>query len=215
MTKEYYCSICNYTNDIRQHLVRHTEKKNVCGKNPKVLERDVDIYCEHCGNKYSSVRSLKEHIKKSCKVIKANEAEKLKQQVKELQTKLVKAEAEKKLAEKPNQTLKLKNTKMVINNKTVINKTNKSKIRIKARGQYKEKFDMVCLHCGHERGIQVCHIKELHTFEEDENEYTINNITNLIGLCANCHYDLDKAKLPDVLKTIEIYKRMLHNCKVG
>jgi len=105
MAREYYCSNCSYSNDIQSHVQRHINRKKSCGKNPQLLEREIDIECEHCDNNLSSRRSLKEHIK-TCKVLKLDREAQLKQKIKEL--------------EKENELLK-SNANTIINNGNIIN----------------------------------------------------------------------------------------------
>ncbi len=197
-TKEYYCSVCNYKNDRKLCVKQHINRKNKCGENPIILTRDIVISCEYCGNNFSSSRGLKVHIKQSCKVLKSDREAKLEQENKELREKLAsKSEANKVLKTFPIEKL---------------SSESKGKIRTQARKIYESsKFNMVCLHCEHDRGVQVCHIRELSSFNEGDSSEEINHISNLIGLCANCHYDLDKMRDPDVTRTTEIYKRLVWN----
>lgn len=45
--------------------------------------------------------------------------------------------------------------------------------------------------CNYDKHIEVCHIKNLSFFSDSTLISEINNINNLIGLCPNCHWELD------------------------
>lgn len=48
-----------------------------------------------------------------------------------------------------------------------------------------------CLLCGYNKHIEVCHIKGVAEFNENTTIKEINHIDNLVGLCRNCHWELD------------------------
>ena len=50
-------------------------------------------------------------------------------------------------------------------------------------------------HCDYIRHIEVSHIKPISEWDEDTAIATINNLDNLIGLCPNCHWELDYGPL--------------------
>ncbi len=85
---EFYCSVCDYTSDLKSHVKRHTTRKVQCGENPQILTRKVDIECEYCGKGYTTKANLKRHLK-NCKVLKSNQES----EINELKTKLAIAEA--------------------------------------------------------------------------------------------------------------------------
>ena len=83
MPKEYFCSNCGYSNDIRKHVEKHIKKKSGCGENPTIENRDIIIQCYHCHKYLNSRRSLKKHINscKKCKdEINKKEVEKIKKE---------------------------------------------------------------------------------------------------------------------------------------
>ena len=51
--------------------------------------------------------------------------------------------------------------------------------------------EKVCTNCGFIHGVQVCHIKGIATFEDDTLISEINDTSNLIPLCPNCHWLFD------------------------
>ena len=64
---EFKCSICNYTSDTKRSVVRHINKKIKCGDNPTVMEVPVEISCEYCNKKITTIPNLNKHLK-VCKV---------------------------------------------------------------------------------------------------------------------------------------------------
>jgi 5-methylcytosine-specific restriction endonuclease McrA len=64
-------------------------------------------------------------------------------------------------------------------------------IGIRARSIYKKFWenDTKCNICGYSRHIEVCHLKPIKDFAVDDIE--VNSLYNLIGLCRNCHWELD------------------------
>jgi hypothetical protein len=52
-----------------------------------------------------------------------------------------------------------------------------------------------CAICGYDKTFDVCHIKAVSDFNDETIIGEINNITNLIALCPNHHWELDNGKL--------------------
>lgn len=52
-----------------------------------------------------------------------------------------------------------------------------------------------CLICGYDKFVQACHIKQISDFNDNSSIEDINSVNNLIGLCPNHHYELDKGKM--------------------
>lgn len=67
-----------------------------------------------------------------------------------------------------------------------------ARVRSLAREKYKKNNkNLPCLSCGYNKHIEVCHIKPVKDFSDNISIDEINNIDNLIGLCPNCHWELD------------------------
>lgn len=49
----------------------------------------------------------------------------------------------------------------------------------------------VCNKCGYDKHIEICHIKSVSSFVDESLIQDINSISNLIGLCPNCHWEFD------------------------
>lgn len=65
-------------------------------------------------------------------------------------------------------------------------------IRLVARRIYrKSKKPKSCCICGYNKHYEVCHIKSIDSFDPKTAIATVNNLGNLIGLCPNCHWELD------------------------
>lgn len=52
-----------------------------------------------------------------------------------------------------------------------------------------------CANCGYKRHYEVCHVKGISTFSDENKISEINDINNLIALCRNCHWELDNGLL--------------------
>ena len=63
-------------------------------------------------------------------------------------------------------------------------------VRSRARAATKH-LDKVCSHCGYSKHVEVCHIKAVSTFTLDTKLSVINDLSNLILLCPNCHWEFD------------------------
>ena len=48
-----------------------------------------------------------------------------------------------------------------------------------------------CKRCKYDKHIEVCHIKSVSSFSEETTILEINDPSNLIGLCPNCHWEFD------------------------
>ena len=52
-----------------------------------------------------------------------------------------------------------------------------------------------CEYCGYDKYYEICHMKPIHLFSLDTTISVINDISNLIALCPNCHWELDNGLL--------------------
>lgn len=68
-------------------------------------------------------------------------------------------------------------------------------IRGHARDVIFNKNKKSCEKCGYNHHIEICHIKPICSFSDQSKLSEINNIDNLIGLCPNCHWELDNGIL--------------------
>lgn len=64
-------------------------------------------------------------------------------------------------------------------------------IRTLARRTYFASNDKTCKRCGYDKHVEVCHIKPIKSHSTKTKLSQINDINNLIGLCPNCHWELD------------------------
>ena len=71
-----------------------------------------------------------------------------------------------------------------------------SRIRNLARNKYlKSDKPKQCVNCGYEKHIEVCHIKSISSFSDSSLVTEINDLSNLIALCPNCHWEFDNGHL--------------------
>lgn len=69
-------------------------------------------------------------------------------------------------------------------------------IRQRARYRYrKSSRPKYCVNCGYDKHIEICHIHAIADFPLETNVSEINDLKNLVALCPNCHWELDKGSL--------------------
>ncbi len=77
-------------------------------------------------------------------------------------------------------------------------------VRSRARSLTKKwKIPMVCMSCGYNKHVEICHVKPISEFAEDSTLSVINDKENLLVLCPNCHWEFDNK-----LISIEIFKNI-------
>lgn len=64
-------------------------------------------------------------------------------------------------------------------------------VRSRARIVAKQLGFNKCNHCGYAKHIEIAHIKPVHTFDLNTKLSIINDPTNIIALCPNCHWEFD------------------------
>jgi predicted restriction endonuclease len=52
-----------------------------------------------------------------------------------------------------------------------------------------------CEVCGYDKHIEICHIKDIASFSKTTLISEINDLSNLIALCRNHHWELDHGHL--------------------
>lgn len=71
-----------------------------------------------------------------------------------------------------------------------------ARIRQKARAAYrKSDRPKQCVVCDYSKHYEVCHIKGINEFPPSTKIATVNDISNLIALCPNHHWELDNDDL--------------------
>lgn len=68
-------------------------------------------------------------------------------------------------------------------------------IRQNARLYSKYFYPLKCMLCDYDKHYEVCHVRDIKDFTGEETIYEVNNKTNLIHLCPNCHWEFDHGKL--------------------
>lgn len=51
-----------------------------------------------------------------------------------------------------------------------------------------------CNHCGYDKHVETCHIKSIGDFPKTTKMSVVNDPSNLILLCPNCHWKMDHPK---------------------
>jgi hypothetical protein len=49
----------------------------------------------------------------------------------------------------------------------------------------------VCARCGYSNHVEICHLKPIKDFEDSDLLVKVNDKSNLVLLCPNCHWELD------------------------
>ncbi len=70
-----------------------------------------------------------------------------------------------------------------------------ARLRQDARRAYLASYPVRCVRCGYDKHIEVCHRSPLTGFPLDTPISVVNSLDNLIGLCPNCHWELDNGHL--------------------
>lgn len=68
-------------------------------------------------------------------------------------------------------------------------------IRNDARRVYFSSNPKECRHCGYDKHVEVCHKKAIKSFPDDTLLVTVNDPSNLVGLCPNHHWEFDNGLL--------------------
>lgn len=64
-------------------------------------------------------------------------------------------------------------------------------VRTRARAALKSLGKTSCEKCGYSKHIECCHIKPISSFPDTIKLSQINDPTNLLALCPNCHWEYD------------------------
>lgn len=62
---------------------------------------------------------------------------------------------------------------------------------IRGRSRLLLKDEKECKRCGYDKHIEICHIKPISSFSLDTLVDIVNDRSNLIALCPNCHWEFD------------------------
>lgn len=60
----------------------------------------------------------------------------------------------------------------------------------------------MCEKCGYDKHIEVCHKRPIKEFDDTHTIKEINDINNLIGLCPNCHWEMDHMREGQVTQCV-------------
>ena len=93
--------------------------------------------------------------------------------------------------------------KLPFDNQTLYQATREGKkaaryctIRKKARKlMVNSGIEQLCKSCGYDKHVEACHIKSISSFDLNTTIGEINDLSNLVFLCPNCHWEFDKGTL--------------------
>lgn len=71
-----------------------------------------------------------------------------------------------------------------------------SLIRSQARSKAEKLGWNSCIECGYNKHIQIAHVKAISSFKLDTLVSVINDESNLLPLCPNCHWEFDHGQKP-------------------
>jgi transposase-like protein len=67
-----------------------------------------------------------------------------------------------------------------------------AQVRRIARSNYRiSDCPKFCINCGYSKHYEVCHIRPITDFPLDTTIGAINDLSNLVALCPNCHWEFD------------------------
>jgi hypothetical protein len=67
-----------------------------------------------------------------------------------------------------------------------------AQVRQRARYTYRNSDrPKYCINCGYNKHYEVCHIRAINDFPLETTIATVNNLSNLVALCPNCHWEFD------------------------
>ena len=64
-------------------------------------------------------------------------------------------------------------------------------VRLFARSWLKHLSKLPCAHCGYDKHVELAHIKDIVSFEDDTLLSVVNSEDNVKPLCPNCHWEFD------------------------
>jgi 5-methylcytosine-specific restriction endonuclease McrA len=64
-------------------------------------------------------------------------------------------------------------------------------VRNSARTQHKDLTRGACACCGYSKHVEICHVKPISRHSKQATLGEINDRTNVVALCRNCHWEFD------------------------
>ncbi len=64
-------------------------------------------------------------------------------------------------------------------------------VRTRARSIARKLGWTYCVQCGYDKHVEICHVKPVSSYSEDTLLSVINDVSNLLALCSNCHWEHD------------------------
>jgi hypothetical protein len=200
---KYECPRCGYTTEKKTNMTNHVNRKNMC--KPVLNDNNLNLYiqkllenpkiCKNCNKEFSRTDNKKRHDK----ICKYNETKRIKvKELKESQNLNIKDKQIAKLSKQ------LENSRLLCN-------TSKEKIRSQSRNKYKKSgLPLKCLYCNYSKHVHISHIKEIKDFGLGDKVTDINKLSNLVALCSNCHFEMDKLKNPEIIRKVKLHSLLIY-----
>lgn len=161
----------------------------------------VSVICENCGKKFNKnswdiSKSPTNYCSRSCSASSNNLKRNYKKKSYSCKHCGAKTENRKTRCGKCPDTLSAEEKSKIESIKDIIyTKHHRSSafalIRSRARSVVKKLGQCSCQRCGYNEHIEVCHIKPISDFDENEKVSIVNDPDNLLVLCRNCHWEFD------------------------
>ena len=68
-------------------------------------------------------------------------------------------------------------------------------VRARARAAAKKADWCSCKNCGYDKHVEIAHIKAISEFPDETLISEVNDLSNLVPLCPNCHWEYDRGRL--------------------
>lgn len=79
-------------------------------------------------------------------------------------------------------------------------------VRSRARSIGKKLGWIKCYNCGYDKHVEIAHKKSISSFSDDTLLSVVNDVSNLIALCPNCHWEFDHKIYPKNHKCLDCDK---------
>ncbi len=199
------CPFCNHNKARRREYLRQKQlmryKCTVCGREFKVAEEFVSmrhirrplINCLNCGKETSNPK----FCSRSCFVSYSNRAApKRKAKPKTCKHCGVQIPRGRSVCDDCNPSYVDWTKRTIGDIRKITPYQVNAMIRDGARQVFKRSEQpRICRNCGYSKHVEICHIRGISTFPDDTPVSVINDPSNLVALCPNCHWEFDHGLL--------------------
>lgn len=192
------CFQCNNTFERKISEVNRNNRqnrKNFCSQTCLNLNRNqkIEVKCHQCNKLFSKSKSQLSNnnfCSRSCSSTYNNTKRPkllLSKQCKTCETSIYSNKTYCKNCWENRNNLTLKQLKY---NSSIPNNAYGS-IRARARNIANKLGWNKCIKCGYDKHVEIAHVKPITKFDEDTPVSIINDPSNLLALCPNCHWEFD------------------------